>query len=87
MHCRAPFISRDRFGTPRVAMHAEYTSLPHWLMIAGSVLVLTGVVGLLVRPKKVKEPDPARDQPIPRRQMAPLPGLLASKNINEPRNH
>lgn len=58
--------------------------LPHWLMIAGAFLVVTGSIGVLVGAKKTKNtvdanthPDAATD--TPRRQMAPSPNLLDSK--------
>jgi hypothetical protein len=49
--------------------------LPHWLMIAGAVLVATGFFGLAFtrnRDAGTSEPPPARPQ------MPPLPKLLDS---------
>ena len=52
--------------------------LPHWLMIAGTLLVVAGFVGVLVSGKKADEVDPLPNQPTdtPRQQMPPLPSLL-----------
>jgi hypothetical protein len=55
--------------------------LPHWLMIAGGLLVVAGLIGLWAIPKKGDQPDAVPDQAIetpPRRQMPPLPRRLAS---------
>ena len=55
--------------------------LPHWLMIAGTLLVVAGFVGVLVSGKKVDVEDPPPNQPTdaPRQQMPPLPSLLDSR--------
>ncbi|MGL3109150.1 hypothetical protein [Bradyrhizobium sp. BR 1432] len=54
--------------------------LPLFLMIAGTLLVVTGSIGVLVSRRKAEEVDPSPDQPIdtPRPQMPPLPKLLLS---------
>ena len=53
--------------------------LPHWLMIAGTALVVAGFIGVLVSGKKSEEVEPP-DEPTetPRQPMPPLPGLLDS---------
>lgn len=58
--------------------------LPHWLMIAGALLVVAGFIGVLVSGKKVDEVDPSPDEPTdtPRQQMPPLPSLLDSRPKN-----
>ena len=58
--------------------------LPHWLMIAGALLVVAGFIGLLISGKKVDEIDPPPDEPTdtPRQQMRPLPSLLDSRPKN-----
>ena len=38
--------------------------LPHWLMIAGALLVGAGFIGLLVSSRTADEVDPAPDDPI-----------------------
>jgi hypothetical protein len=55
--------------------------LPHWLMIAGTLLVVAGFVGALVSGKKAKEVEPPSDEPTDasRQQMPPLPSLLDSR--------
>ena len=54
--------------------------LPHWLMIAGTALVVAGFVGVLVSGKKAEEVDPPPHEPTdtPHQQMPPLPSLLDS---------
>jgi hypothetical protein len=58
--------------------------LPHWLMIAGALLVVAGFIGVLVSGKKADEVDPPPDEPTdtPRQQMPPLPKLLDSRPKN-----
>ena len=58
--------------------------LPHWLMIAGALLVVAGFIGVLVIGKKADEVDPLPDEPTdtPRQQMPPLPSLLDSRPKN-----
>jgi hypothetical protein len=58
--------------------------LPHWLMIAGTLLVVAGFIGVLVSGKKADEVDPPPDEPTdtPRQQMPPLPSLLDSRPKN-----
>jgi hypothetical protein len=58
--------------------------LPHWLMIAGTALVVAGFIGVRVSGKKADEVDPPPDEPTdaPRQQMPPLPSLLDSKPKN-----
>ncbi|MGY3410101.1 hypothetical protein ACVWZV_006214 [Bradyrhizobium sp. GM5.1] len=58
--------------------------LPHWLMIAGAVLVALGLVGALVSRKKTDDVDlkPAADESTPKAQMPPLPKLLDSRAKN-----
>jgi len=55
---------------------------PHWLIIAGAVLVIAGLVGLVIRSKqfaKVQD-NPTRDPSSePRSQLPPLPDLLDSR--------
>jgi hypothetical protein len=55
--------------------------LPHWLVIAGALLVVAGFIGVIVSRKKVDEVDPPPDEPTdtPRQQMPPLPSLLDSR--------
>jgi hypothetical protein len=60
----------------------EWLLLPHWLMIAGTVLVVAGLIGLVVsrRQQAKVQDDPANEQtPEPRPQVPPLPPLLDSR--------
>jgi hypothetical protein len=54
--------------------------LPHLLMIAGTLLVVAGCVGVLVSGKEPKEVESPSDEPIDasHQQMPPLPSLLDS---------
>jgi hypothetical protein len=62
--------------TVKTAM--EWLELPHWLMIAGTLLVIAGLIGLLMsrRQQAKVQDDPARE---PRPQLPPLPDLLDSR--------
>jgi hypothetical protein len=56
---------------------------PHWLMIAGTLLVIAGLIGLVMsRRQRAKfQDDPVTEQiPEPRPQMSPLPDLLDSRS-------
>ena len=55
--------------------------LPHWLIIAGALLVVAGFIGVLVSGKKPEEVEPPPDEPTdaPHQQMPPLPSLLESR--------
>jgi protein-S-isoprenylcysteine O-methyltransferase Ste14 len=60
----------------------EWLQLPHWLMIAGTLLVIAGLIGLVVsrRQQAKVQDDPATEQsPEPRLQLPPLPDLLDSR--------
>jgi hypothetical protein len=50
--------------------------LPHWLMIAGAVLIATGLLGLVFT--RIKQSATNPDQELPAPQMPPLPSLLDS---------
>ncbi|MGY4496079.1 LPXTG-motif cell wall-anchored protein [Bradyrhizobium sp. GM24.11] len=52
---------------------------PHWLMIAGALLVGAGSIGLLVSRRKSDEVDPPPDGPI---DLPALP-FLNSKSKNK----
>jgi hypothetical protein len=53
-------------------------------MIAGALLVVAGVIGVLVSGKKADEVDPPPNEPTdtPPEQMPPLPSLLESRPTN-----
>ena len=58
--------------------------LPYWLIIAGTLLVLAGTVGVLVSGKKVDEvSQPPQPTDAPRQQMPPLPSFLDSRPKND----
>jgi hypothetical protein len=55
---------------------------PHWLIIAGTLLIVAGLVGLVIRSKQLAkvQDNPTSDlNPEPRSQMPPLPDLLDSR--------
>jgi hypothetical protein len=56
----------------------EWLTLPHWLIVAGALLVIAGLIGLAIPRKKFAngQDDPARE---PRPQLPPLPDLLDSR--------
>jgi hypothetical protein len=58
--------------------------LPHLLIIAGALLVVTGSIGALLRGNNPDEGDPPLNEPTDttRQQMPPLPSLLESKGKN-----
>jgi len=60
----------------------EWLQLPHWLMIAGALLVIAGLIGLVIsrRQQAKVQDDPANEpSPEPRPQPPPLPDLLDSR--------
>jgi hypothetical protein len=58
----------------------EWLQLPHWLMIAGTLLVIAGLTGLAVRRRQqAKVQDDPAQSPEPRPQLPPLPDLLDSQ--------
>jgi len=61
--------------------------LPHWLILAGILLVIAGVTGLVVidrkKPGKVDEENEASGEARP--QLPPLPDLLDSRPRRERR--
>jgi hypothetical protein len=61
--------------------------LPHWLMIAGALLLIVGIVGALVSRKKVDEADTTPEEPIetPKAKMPPLPKILDSRGKTPPK--
>jgi hypothetical protein len=60
----------------------DWPQLPPWLMIAGSLLVIASLIGLLVsrRQQAKVQDDPVTEQnPDPRPRLPPLPDLLDSR--------
>jgi protein-S-isoprenylcysteine O-methyltransferase Ste14 len=60
----------------------EWLQLPHWLMIAGTLLVIAGLIGLVItrRQQGQVQDDPATvPSPDSRPQLPPLPDLLDSR--------
>jgi hypothetical protein len=58
---------------------------PHWLILAGALLVIAGLVGLLMERRQLAN---VRDEPMtePRPQLPPLPDLLDSRPRNDRRS-
>ena len=53
---------------------------PHWFIIAGTLLVIAGLIGLVIRSKQLAKVDPTGElSPEPRPQLPPLPDLLDSR--------
>jgi hypothetical protein len=61
----------------------EWLQLPHWLMIAGTLLVIAGLIGLVVSRRqqqaKVQDNPVTEQSPEQRPQLPPLPDLLDSR--------
>jgi hypothetical protein len=59
----------------------EWLQLPHWLMMAGTLLAIAGLIGLIVsrRQQAKVQDDPATEQGPERPQLPPLPDLLDSR--------
>jgi hypothetical protein len=63
-------------------MPMEWLALPHWLIVAGTLLVIAGLIGLVIRRKqftKVQDDPASEPSPEPRPQLPPLPDLLDSR--------
>ena len=60
----------------------ELMAWPHWLIVAGALLVVTDIVGLALTRRETAEIDPPsipeETTAEPRRPMPPLPKLLDS---------
>jgi len=52
--------------------------LPHWLMIAGAILIAMGFLGLALTRNKEAAMNPHPEPPAPLRKMPPLPKPLDS---------
>lgn len=50
--------------------------LPHWLMIAGAILVTIGFLGLALSRNKQAATDADQEPTVPTPRMPPLPNLL-----------
>ncbi|SIO55887.1 hypothetical protein SAMN05443247_08148 [Bradyrhizobium erythrophlei] len=60
----------------------DWLALPHWLIIAGALLVIAGLIGLVIRrkqPAEVQDDPDGKPRPEPRSQLPPLPDLLDSR--------
>jgi hypothetical protein len=74
-----------QFFAAAVARFSELSALqlPHWLTIAGTLLVIAGLIGFVSCPKQLAkiQVEPATDPsgPEPRAQLPPLPDLLDSR--------
>jgi hypothetical protein len=53
-------------------------NLPHWLMIAGAILVALGFLGLVFTRNRQAATNPDSEPTVPRSPMPPLPSLLDS---------
>jgi len=61
--------------------------LPHWLILAGFLLVIAGFTGLVIDRKKLRKVDegPANEASEARPQLPPIPELLDSRPRREQR--
>jgi hypothetical protein len=55
--------------------------LPHWLILAGTLLVIAGLIGSVISRKQLAkvQDDPTEQSSEPRPQLSPLPDLLDSR--------
>jgi hypothetical protein len=56
--------------------------LPHWLILAGTLLVIAGLIGLIVsrnRRAQIHDDQATEQSPERRPQLPPLPDLLDSR--------
>jgi hypothetical protein len=75
-----------RRNEPRFAM--DSLELPHWLILAGTLLVIAGVTGFLIDRKKLGKVDEVQANEASseaRPQLPPLPDLLDSRPRRERR--
>jgi hypothetical protein len=75
-------VEGEKIGLDIVKTAMEWLQLPHWLMIAGTLLVIAGLIGLVIsrRQQAKVQDDPANEpSPEPRPQLPPLPDLLDSR--------
>jgi len=60
--------------------------LSHWLILAGILLLIAGVIGLVIERKRLQKVDAeANENSEPRPQLPPLPDLLDSRPRRERR--
>jgi len=57
--------------------------LPHWLMIAGAILIAIGFLGLAFARNKEVATNPDSEPPAPRSKMPPQPRRLDSSSHEE----
>jgi hypothetical protein len=65
-----------------------WLELPHWLIIAGAVLVVSGLIGLVIgrsHPAKVQDEPATKPSPEPRPQLSAPPGFLDSRQRKDRR--
>ena len=75
----APRAGPCFYRLPRMPMDLlSSIKLPHWLMIAGAILIATGFLGLVFARNKEAATNPDSEPPVPRPQLPPLPSLLDS---------
>jgi hypothetical protein len=59
--------------------------LPHWLILAGILLLIAGVIGLVIDRKRLRKVDAPNENSEARPQLPPLPDLLDSRPRRERR--
>ena len=53
--------------------------LPHWLILAGILLLIAGVIGLVIDRKRLQKVDSPNENSEARPQLPPLPEFLDSR--------
>ena len=59
--------------------------LPHWLILAGILLLIAGVIGLVIDRKRLQKVDAPNENSEAHPQLPPLPDLLDSRPRRERR--
>ena len=59
--------------------------LPHWLILAGILLVIAGVIGLVINRKRLQKVDAPDETSEARPQLPPLPEIRDSRRRRERR--
>jgi hypothetical protein len=60
-------------------------ALPHWLILAGILLLIAGVMGLVIDRKRLQKVDAPNENSEARPQLPPLPEFLDSQPRRERR--
>jgi hypothetical protein len=57
--------------------------LPHWLILAGTLLVIVGVIGFVISRKRLPKVDAPNENSEARSQLPPLPDSRPRRELNQ----